>query len=402
MLEPFSDSPFVILGVPPFATPDLIVERWKAHVKNVHPDKTHDVEANTKRTQVFNRAKERALAMTNSPTGVMVQKYFKSLSQPDRLRVLDDCEEMGVLYEALWVEQHWAGRQRAKNIRIENERVAQVRAENDEKEKERIELIRREAARIDAKRAENDAEEAKRYEALQAENNEKEGKRIALIREEAARIEATRAKNDADEKARIEDLKEKCTAQELERMDKVRADHDARFKETIADNDARETIRITRKIAENDAEEDERIEAKRAENDRIEAERIEAKRAENDLQCAAEIESRKTPKKRKRVSSAGNPRKHRKTWSSKDLEFTKNKIHTFIAEKLTRDPKKFTPSQDVIKAFTAVYPEENPDPNFFFRFMQKCLNDLSDDDDKLKTCSRKGVRGYKGFCIQAD
>ena len=391
MLEPFSDSPFVILGVPPFATPDLIVERWKAHVKNVHPDKTHDVEVNTKRTQVFNRAKERALAMTNSPTGVMVQKYFKSLSQPDRLRVLDDCEEMGVLYEALWVEQHWAGRERAKNIRIENERVAQVRAENDEKEKERIELIRREAARIDAKRAENDAEEAKRYEALQAENNEKEGKRIALIREEAARIEATRAKNDADEKARIEDLKEKCTAQELERMDKVRADHDARFKETIADNDARETIRITRKIAENDAEEDERIEARRAENDRIEAERIEAKRAENDLQCAAEIENKQTPKKRK----------HCKIWTSEQFEFCRNKIHTFVAEKLKLEPTRFTTCKDLLTAFTTLHPEENPDPNFFFRSLHACVQDL-DANTKFSTTVRAGGRGYKGFYIQMD
>ena len=388
MLDPFKENPFLVLGLPTYADQASVIKRWKILTKDSHPDKNaEEAEINTIRTQVFNSARDRALSNLQSSAAELAAAHYATLSEEAQQHIIQEAKQIGVVYETVWIEERWAGRQRAKNIQIENERDAQVRAENDKKEKDRIETIHREAARIEAKRAENDAEEDERIEAKRAENDRIEAERIALIHAEAARIEATRAKNDADENARIEAMRAKNNATEKARLEKLENINSERALEhrqsQLADNDARETIRITRKIAENDAEEDERIEAKRA---------------ENDLQCAAEIESRKTSKKRKRVSSAGNPRKHRKAWSSKDLEFTKNKIHTFIAEKLTRDPKKFTPSQDFLKAFTAVYPEETPDPNFFFRFMQKCFNDLG-DDDKLKTCSRKGVRGYKGIGV---
>ena len=410
MLDPFTASPFLILGIPPFAEPDIIVERWKTLVKSVHPDKAdaEDNEISTKRTQVLNRAKERALAMTNSPSGETTKKYFFSLNKTDRRRVLDECEGMGVIYEAIWVEERWAGRQRAKNIKIENERMEKVRAENNEKEKERINLIQYQADHIEAIRAENDATEKKRMETLRAKNDEKEKERIDIIQYQADHIEAIRAKNNADEKERIEKLRDIGSAQELERMEQVRADNirqeSERMEQVRADNIRQEYARIEAERTGNDGLEAERIKTLSDENDRVENERMEKVRADNDRWEAERVEpteSGQAPKKRKYVSSAGESRKHRKAWASENHEFTKNKIHSFVTMKLTLDPKSFTSCKDLLKAFMASNPDDNPDPNFFFRSLQDCLNDLS-TNAKFTTCVRRGDRGYKGFHIQMD
>ena len=414
MLDPFTASPFLILGIPPFAEPDIIVERWKTLVKSVHPDKAdaEDNEISTKRTQVLNRAKERALAMTNSPSGETTKKYFFSLNKTDRRRVLDECEGMGVIYEAIWVEERWAGRQRAKNIKIENERIEKVRAENNEREKERINLIQYQADHIEAIRAENNATEKKRMETLRAENDEKEKERIDIIQYQADHIEAIRAEDDATEKMRMEKVRADNIRKEYARIEAERTNNDRieaeRMEQVRADNIRQEYARIEAERTDNDRIEAERIKTHSDENDRIEAERMEKVRADNDRWEADSVEinlqstkSAKAPKKRKYVSSAGESRKHRKTWTSENHEFTKNKIHSFVTMKLTLNPKSFTPSKDLLKAFTESNPDDNSDPNFFFRSLQKCLDDLA-TDAKFTTCSRKGVRGYKGFHIQMD
>ena len=396
MLDPFKENPFLVLGLPTYADQASVIKRWKILTKDSHPDKNaEEAEINTIRTQVFNSARDRALSNLQSSAAELAAAHYATLSEEAQQHIIQEAKQIGVVYETVWIEERWAGRQRAKNIQLENERVAQVRAENDKKEKDRIETIHREAARIDAKRAENDAEEDERIEAKRAENDRIEAERIALIHAEAARIEATRAKNDADEKARIEAMQaknnatEKARFQKLEEINSARAlehrqslwaENDRkeaeRMEKEIADNDARETIRITRKIAENDAEEDERIEAKRA---------------ENDLQCAAEIENKKTPKKRK----------HSKIWTSEQFKFCRNKIHTFVAENLKLDPTHFTKCKDLLAAFTALHPEENPDPNFFFRSLHACVQDL-DANTTFSTTVRACDRGYKGFCIRMD
>ena len=409
MLDPFTENPFMILGVPPYASRDAIIDRWKRLTKESHPDKnSEESEIHTLRTQVFNNAKDRALCNLNSDAAELAGTYFEKLSDEAKKHLIKEAKQIGVIYEAIWVEERWAGRQRAKNIKIENERIEKVRAENNEREKERINLIQYQADHIEAIRAENNATEKKRMETLRAENDEKEKERIDIIQYQADHIEAIRAKNNADEKERIEKLRDIGSAQELERMEQVRADNirqeSERMEQVRADNIRQEYARIEAERTGNDGLEAERIKTLSDENDRVENERMEKVRADNDRWEAERVEpteSGQAPKKRKYVSSAGESRKHRKAWASENHEFTKNKIHSFVTMKLTLDPKSFTSCKDLLKAFMASNPDDNPDPNFFFRSLQDCLNDLS-TNAKFTTCVRRGDRGYKGFHIQMD
>ena len=151
--------------------------------------------------------------------------------------------------------------------RLEAERIAAEKAEQ-----ERLEAERREAERIAAEKAEQERLEAERREAERIAAEKAEQERLEAERREAERIAAEKA-----EQERLEAERREAERIAAEKAEQERLEAERREAERIAAEKA-EQERLEAERREAERLEAERIAAEKAEQERLEAERLEAER----------------------------------------------------------------------------------------------------------------------------
>ena len=152
MLDPFKECPYLLLGLPPFATVDDINRKWKELVLINHPDKQNGSAISTVHTQALNCAKDRALEEVCSYAAVYA-RLKAPVDDEERGEEFARADAKRVLYERLWTEQVLGAGEREKSNAVEKVRMDAVRAANDAAESARMEAVR--AANDARMRAEN-------------------------------------------------------------------------------------------------------------------------------------------------------------------------------------------------------------------------------------------------------
>ena len=171
--------------------------------------------------------------------------------------------------EAARLEAERIAAEKAEQERLEAERREAERIAAEKAEQERLEAERREAERIAAEKAEQDRLEAERREAERIAAEKAEQERLEAERREAERIAAEKAEQERLEAERREAERIAAEKAEQERLEAER----------------REAERIAAEKAEQ-----ERLEAERLEAERIAAEKAEQERLEAEAAAAAEAE----------------------------------------------------------------------------------------------------------------
>jgi hypothetical protein len=154
MLDPFVACPFLVLGLPQYASKDQIITKWKVLMRQHHPDKNYHSQddLSTFQTQAINHAKETAL--NNFEAYWYARKIDTTTSLATKKQIEADADKFGSLFEAMWSEQRRAICQRQRNDTAENERIKQLRAENDLLEQQRMHGIRLENNILEQQRIE--------------------------------------------------------------------------------------------------------------------------------------------------------------------------------------------------------------------------------------------------------
>jgi hypothetical protein len=104
MLDPFTECPFLLLGLPPTASEPEITAKWKTLMRDNHPDKHGGCTLSNLKTQILNDAKQRA----TQKIGTSAHEFATSMARflnLDAATARSEAEHKRVLYEALWVEQ---------------------------------------------------------------------------------------------------------------------------------------------------------------------------------------------------------------------------------------------------------------------------------------------------------
>ena len=171
MLNPFTDCPYLILGLPADASEQAVKDKWKKLSLALHPDKNRGSEEVAKlKIQLVNDAKDRVLAKKGS-----ANCRFGSV---DGEKTKSEAEQRRHLYETLWIEQTFAGYAKKDNDRAEAERVRQMQREHNDFEERRMQFVRAdndalEAARVKRQREANDAMLEKEVKKIRVERNRK-------------------------------------------------------------------------------------------------------------------------------------------------------------------------------------------------------------------------------------
>ena len=166
--------------------------------------------------------------------------------------------------------------------RLEAERIATEKAEQ-----ERLEAERREAERIAAEKAEQERLEAERLEAERIAAEKAEQERLEAARLEAERIAAEKAEQERLEAERREAERIAAEKAEQERLEAERLEAE-RIAAEKAEQERLEAERLEAERIAAEKAEQERLEAERLEAERIAAEKAEQERLEAEAAAAAE------------------------------------------------------------------------------------------------------------------
>jgi hypothetical protein len=98
-LDPFTDCPFGILGLPEYSTEGEVIQKWKKLVLNEHPDKNEASEISTKKTQIYNDAKQRAVSMIASGNRNLAQTASSIFDDETKQLHCLYYEDMRIMYE---------------------------------------------------------------------------------------------------------------------------------------------------------------------------------------------------------------------------------------------------------------------------------------------------------------
>ena len=142
-LDPFTDCPFVILGLPLSSSELDINRKWKTLLMSGHPDKNEGSDLSHKKTQIYNDARGRAIQKLTSYECILARRNVTSYTD---LINKTNAEEKRKLYEARWFEEETKRcadqmlREQAKalNEAYEKGNRERAKAEREQMEKDRL------------------------------------------------------------------------------------------------------------------------------------------------------------------------------------------------------------------------------------------------------------------------